>query len=167
MSSHALRLATGLVRAWTRAYTWCMPLPLRESRCAEIESDLWEHQRDPDGGRGLGPAMQVLCRLLIGVPDDLSWRLEHAAEEDDLLPRRIVVLTAAVTLVTFVLAALWILPARFWEGVPNARTRVNDCANRYPPPDTGSDIRMRVINCAGVFFTPRSNAGPPIDRPNR
>jgi uncharacterized protein (TIGR03435 family) len=75
-------LAIAVVRAWTALYTWRMPPALREERRAEIDSDLWEFQQDANGDRGLGPALQVLFRLLAGIPDDLGWRLEHSASGD-------------------------------------------------------------------------------------
>ena len=56
MNSLLLRFAVSLVRGWTRAYTWRMPPGLRPvPRCAEVESDLWELQQDPDRDRGLSP----------------------------------------------------------------------------------------------------------------
>ena len=76
-SSAALGLATALVRAWTRAYTWRLEPAVRDRRRAEIESELWEFQQDPE--RGNHPAAHMLARLLIGIPDDLSWRAEHAS----------------------------------------------------------------------------------------
>ena len=72
MTSPLFGLAVTVVRAWTRVYTWRLdPLP-RERRRAEMESDLWEFQRDRGGNRGLSPAVQVLARMVIGVPDDLG-----------------------------------------------------------------------------------------------
>jgi uncharacterized protein (TIGR03435 family) len=54
-----------------------MPPPLRALRRAEIDSDLWESQRH--AGRGSSrDAFHILLRLLLGVPDDLGWRLEQA-----------------------------------------------------------------------------------------
>jgi len=41
-----LRLATALVRLWTRVFTLGMPDRVREWRRAEIESDLWEQAHD-------------------------------------------------------------------------------------------------------------------------
>ena len=68
MKSPPLRLAIALVRAWTRLYTWRMEPAIRKARHAEIESDLWEFEQDPDAGRRLSPAVQVMARVLLGVP---------------------------------------------------------------------------------------------------
>lgn len=76
MSSRCQRLAIAIVCAWTRLYTWRMPPALGQARRAEIESDLWEFQQDSSPG-GVGPALHVLARLVIGVPDDLAWRSEQ------------------------------------------------------------------------------------------
>ena len=54
----AMTLAVAVVRTWTRAYTWGAPSAWAEQRRAEIESDLWEQQQDPNGARGLAPAVR-------------------------------------------------------------------------------------------------------------
>ena len=45
---------------------------------ARAESDLWESQHDP-GARptGMAHAVQIVARLLIGIPDDLAWMFEQ------------------------------------------------------------------------------------------
>ena len=93
MTSPFLVLAVAVVRAWTRVYTWRLDPLLRERRYAEIESDLWAFQQDPAGNRGLTPAIQVLARLAIGVPDDLGWRADHIVV--DVTPQRRVAAVAA------------------------------------------------------------------------
>lgn len=65
--------AAGLARLWTRVYTAGLDPSLRETRRAEIESDLWESQQDP-AGRG-----QILPRLVAGLVDDVLWRVTHVA----------------------------------------------------------------------------------------
>ena len=72
-------LASALVRAWTRLYTWGLPAVARDRRCAEIASDLWEFSRDL-GDEGVGPtaaALRIVRRLLLGIPDDLTWRIDE------------------------------------------------------------------------------------------
>ena len=101
MKSRLLRVAATIVRIWTRAYTWRLPPALRESRRAEIESDLWESQRDPDRNRGLSPALHVIIRLLLGVPDDFQWRMSHAS-----IGSRPIAIALAATVV--LVAALWV-----------------------------------------------------------
>src|SRR5437773_460071 len=71
-----LRIALAVVRFWTTLYTGGMPHALRETRRAEIESDLWESQHDRRPESDLSVATQVVLRLVRGVPDDLLWRLE-------------------------------------------------------------------------------------------
>jgi hypothetical protein len=154
MTSPLLGIAITIARAWTRAYTWREEPAVRDARRAEIESDLWELQQDPEGGRGLTPAGQVIARVLIGVPDDVCWRMEHAAGTS-WPPPRTVVLTAAA----LVLVALWILPASFRHNAPIGRTRVLDCGSASTP-QTRADFRLQVINCAGAFFTSPRNTEP-------
>ena len=54
----AMTLAVAAVRTWTRAYTWGTPSVWAEQRRAEIESDLWEQQQDPNA-RSLAPAARA------------------------------------------------------------------------------------------------------------
>ena len=76
-----LRLALAVVRAWTALYTWRMSTTLREDRRAEIESDLWEFLHYRAGSDSLSIAAHMFIRLLIGIPDDLGWRLDQVALE--------------------------------------------------------------------------------------
>ena len=153
MTAELLRLAIAVVRGWTRAYTWGMPALLAESRRAEIESDLWELQHDPDGRRGFAPAVQVFARLMAGAADDLYWRLEHAAIEDNLLLRRTCALTLAAA---FVFVVLWILPGILRQPVePHGRTAA--CASALMPAESTAEFRLQVINCAGAFFSARAS----------
>ncbi|HJU42562.1 MAG TPA: hypothetical protein VJ691_07085 [Vicinamibacterales bacterium] len=70
------KLAMVLVRCWTRLYTSGLPPELRTARRAEIDSDLWELEHDPDPVGKRGIASQILARLVVGLPDDLAWRME-------------------------------------------------------------------------------------------
>jgi hypothetical protein len=60
-----------LVRIWTHLYTFALPSEIRDRRRAEVESDVWESEHDPDV-----PHHAVVLRLLRGMPADLLWRLE-------------------------------------------------------------------------------------------
>ena len=145
----AMTIAATVVRTWTRAYTWGMPSAWAEQRRAEIESDLWEHQHDPDGARGLTPAVQVFARLFAGIADDLSWRVERTTLQDCVVIRR--ALTLAAT--TAALLVLW--------GASGATPRFAACpgAPRKPRVD-------QVLECVGAFFdsSPRSPAAAPVSK---
>ena len=103
MHQFSMTAAVTIVRAWTRVYTWGAPSELAEQRRADIESDLWEQQQDPNGGSGLAPAVQVLLRLFTGIADDFTWRVEHATLQDNVVIRRAVTLAAT----TVALSVLW------------------------------------------------------------
>jgi uncharacterized protein (TIGR03435 family) len=79
MTFDPLPLATALVRGWTRVYTRGLPRAEQAARLAEIDSDLWEFEHDPDAPQREWVAMHMLARLLIGVPDDLAWRMDAGA----------------------------------------------------------------------------------------
>ena len=75
MNTFLTGVAIGLTRWWTRVYTIGTPGRFAEARRAEIEADLWEFERDiQTTAQG---AASASARLLLGVPDDLSWRLEQ------------------------------------------------------------------------------------------
>ena len=59
-------VAITLTRWWTRFYTLGLPGEVREARCAEIESDLWESLHDPEVTHP-----QILPRLAGSIADDL------------------------------------------------------------------------------------------------
>jgi len=74
----ALDMVVGMTRSWVAVYTSGLAPELRDARRAEIDSDLWEHQRtarlqdQPPGET----ALQLLTRLLLGILSDVTWRLE-------------------------------------------------------------------------------------------
>lgn len=77
------RFASAITRAWVHLYTAGMPEDLRATRCAEVESDLWEHAREALQDRAITPVtltIEILTRTLLGVPDDLAWRFEAIGE---------------------------------------------------------------------------------------
>ncbi len=75
MSRLTLDIAVRMVRAWTRSYTSGIDAGARDARRAEIESDLWEHQHTRH--EELAVAFEMLRRLLLGLPDDVRWRIEQ------------------------------------------------------------------------------------------
>jgi hypothetical protein len=149
-----LRLAASAVRHWTRLYTVGASPALRARRLAEIESDLWEFQRDAIRRRGIGPALQVLARLVAGVGDDLSWRIE----EIEFAASGSLRLSVAVTTTTAVVVLLmWMIPTLGvrWGG----GQQVAACAAETAPAESTAELRLQVISCAGAFFAPPSTSG--------
>ena len=72
--------AARLVRSWAWLYTLGLSAELRLARRAELESDLWEQAADGRArGRSRGREGALTCaRMVLGVPADLGWRLEHS-----------------------------------------------------------------------------------------
>jgi len=110
MNSLWMRGAVNCVRGWTWLYTWRMSSPWRETRRGEIESDLWEFQCDTAKDHRLGSALHILVRLLIGIPDDLGWRVEHAAMAGTVTQGSIA-LSARVAGAALFICALWVIDA--------------------------------------------------------
>jgi hypothetical protein len=74
--SGLLPLATDLTRWWVSVYSRGLPENERTARRAEINSDLWEHTHfaAESGQRPTDTGFEILTRLLLGVPADLTWR---------------------------------------------------------------------------------------------
>ena len=72
------KAAIGLASWWVRLYTRGMPRVIADARRAEFESDLWECLHD-DGRRDGSAArsMEILGRVVRGVPSDLAWCVEE------------------------------------------------------------------------------------------
>jgi hypothetical protein len=72
--------STGLVRQWVRLYTHGLPAEIRQDRRDEIDDDLWCQAREASeaGRAGRSLAIEVMTRLLIGIPADLTWRAEQS-----------------------------------------------------------------------------------------
>lgn len=70
------RVVRALVVGWTWLLTLRLPAEVKETRRAQIQSDLWE-QWEQDRRLGYAPreiAFQQLLRWLIGLPSDVLWR---------------------------------------------------------------------------------------------
>lgn len=75
----ALPSARVIVPAWVWLYTLAAPQEERESRRAEMRSDLYE-QVDADQSEGLSStaiAIRVFGRMLCGLPGDVAWALPY------------------------------------------------------------------------------------------
>jgi hypothetical protein len=111
MNSLSMHLAVRCVRWWTRFYTAGMLPEFRETRCAEIESDLWECQSAAASeDRRLGSALHVVLRLLMGIPDDLGWRVDHTALAEA-IGQDGVVYSARVAGAALFMIAVWVIHA--------------------------------------------------------
>jgi hypothetical protein len=86
-----LQLGSALARAWIRLYTLGLPRELRDARGEEIAADMLEQERDgrDSGASPAATAVNILLRAVLGVADDLSWRVEALqARRVALLDRR-------------------------------------------------------------------------------
>ncbi|MGI9607970.1 MAG: hypothetical protein ACR2P0_17710 [Acidimicrobiales bacterium] len=78
-------IAGRLCQGWVRFYTWKLPDADARRRREEIESDLFEHANDAQLA-GVGEQRlnaEILARVLVGVPADLSWR--RASRQEPLM----------------------------------------------------------------------------------
>ena len=79
LQAYALPIALALVRGWVYLYTLGLPTKLKERRRLELCSDVWEQQnaQKDDGYANEAIALRLFIRVVLGVPSDLSWRLQH------------------------------------------------------------------------------------------
>lgn len=135
----ALTLSSAVVRGWTRLYTWRLPAYARDTRRAEIDSDLWEFERDAVTQRALASAVHVFVRLLLGVPDDLTWRASHVTLSPGSMRAAISLATAAI-----VAAGVWVYATTSAVDLPSPAPLVR-VVEVYPPPPPPPPPPPRVI----------------------
>ena len=146
MTALFVRAAIDCVRAWTWLYTWRMPPASRQRRRAEIAADVWESRHDG--------AFHILCRLFIGVPDDLGWRLEQAAAAGTLTHRTIVV-SARVAGAALFICALWVIDLdasrkrppvlQLWAQSPTSPVRGPAFEAASVKPNKSGDARSTLV----------------------
>lgn len=114
-------------------YTTAMRAELRNRRRAEIESDMWESLHDEEHTRRSG--VHIIIRLICGIPDDLSWRVEQTMSGGQHMWRRVAFLSAAAAAVT---AFVWISAFRSdmqsLPTLPDSPTPNYVERRRVPPP---------------------------------
>jgi hypothetical protein len=128
MKTYLTAVAIRLARWWTRAYTVGTPGDLAYARRAEIEADIWEFERDVQ--RSDQGAATAWARLLLGVPDDLSWRLEQGISAR-------AILWMSPLVVGMLLSIFWVVvttQARDLPLLPPAPPPFAREAPRLPPP---------------------------------
>jgi TonB family protein len=96
----SLRVASALVRVWTRLYTLGLADHVRGARREEIESDLWESHTDPERAQS---GLQLVARLAAGLADDLGWRFEQEHTMSRHMKRQMAAIVAVA-----LIAVLWI-----------------------------------------------------------
>jgi hypothetical protein len=113
----AARLTRWWVRCytcwWVRCYTWRLAADVGADRQAEIDSDLWEHQHDATtaGRRPIEAALEVVGRLVLGVPADLSWRYAQRGLLTELADVGALARKGGATIMTAVRKTWWLVPA--------------------------------------------------------
>ena len=130
MTSFLVRISVAAVRTWTRVYTWHMSRTVRDARRAEIESDLWESQTD-EAARPTLP-IQIIGRLVLGVPDDMRWRVDHVSQDSHVARR-----TLAFSVATAAVLMCWWVGLAVIPGTPPqapAAPEVRWERAHYPPP---------------------------------
>ena len=100
--------ASRVVRRWVALYTHGLATELRDQRRAEIESDLWAEWDEADmlGPAPLPVAVEILARLVLGIPADIGWRYSHL-EDNSSSQKEIVVRESRSQQAWTVAGALW------------------------------------------------------------
>lgn len=141
MSQRLLQLTVAAVRVWTRVYTWKLPPAVREARRAEVESDLWESAHDPDPARRSHLPLRIVARLLLGIRDDLGWRLE---QEDAMTGSRRLQIALTFLVVSLLVSWIVLISRSAIPPLPEAPqmpARVHVPPPPPPPPPPSADGR--------------------------
>lgn len=71
--------SAALVRRWVSLYTRGLPEEVRQNRRDEIDDDLWcQAQEAMTSGRpDRSLADEIVARFVLGIPADMSWRVEQ------------------------------------------------------------------------------------------
>jgi hypothetical protein len=79
-----------LVRGWVELYTRGLPPAIRAGRRDEVDDDLWcQHEEAVTVGRSpRSVAAEILVRLFMGMPADLSWRASQGRTRSPVPPPR-------------------------------------------------------------------------------
>lgn len=127
-----LTLALLLVRGWTWLYTCRLDPAVRDERRSEVESDLWESQVDAlrQHRKPVAVAAEILCRLLLGMPDDVMWRFENRQQEEVPMWRSISIAGALAVLA----GALWVGWSLRMPELPTPPAMMMFVAAPPPPP---------------------------------
>lgn len=137
MSRVLIGAVVQLVRLWTVMYTCGLRADVRDQRRADVACDVWHSVHDPDGGGGWRLSLQIVLRLIPGIPDDLAWRLEQANRG------AFAVAAGAATLCILALVAARSFHATEAPLLPEApRTRSPEYV-RPPPPAPGVPAQPR------------------------
>jgi uncharacterized protein (TIGR03435 family) len=153
MRRHALNLAARFVRLWTRAYTLGMPADVRHARISDIDYDLWECEHDADRPAS---AFEILARLLLGMPDDLVWRFEHASCGDatEIAPPRRRIAVSAFTC-SFALHVVALAGAAWLASWPPDRAAIRPAISRAAA--IGGPALLATAPAASVSESPKFN----------
>ena len=148
MSAPLTSTAAALVRAWTWLYTSRLPAFVRDGRRQEIDSDLWEFSHDRYAEHDVTVATQILVRLLLGIGDDVMWRIEH---REVWSPPRLRSLVAAATVVAL-LGSIWAYTAALMSGTPQLPPppHVMYFVASPPPPPPPPSPGITVSDSRGV-----------------
>jgi TonB family protein len=131
MNGWLVRSAMAAVRLWTRVYTSGLPPAAADARRAEVESDLWESAHDSDPHIRSHFCLQIAARMLIGIPDDLGWRLEQEEAMTASFRQKVGLAACAVGIIGL-LVVVWIAQPPVVPPLPGAP--VVSARTHHPPP---------------------------------
>lgn len=99
------------VRRWVELYTRGLPAELRTARRDEIDDDLWSQREEATatGRSTLSLGTEMVLRLLLGMPADVSWRFANRRTSE---PRARVEMSSSISVRIF--GALAVLAGTGW-----------------------------------------------------
>ncbi|PYR92395.1 MAG: hypothetical protein DMF84_12815 [Acidobacteria bacterium] len=152
------------VRRWTRIYTWRLPPAVREARCREIESDLWEGAHDPEVTQA-ELAIQMVMRLTLGIADDVAWRVAQVRLAKSMTLRTAP--AAAILSMLLLLAAVGPLTPNV-PGLPAPPTGARQTQTALPdpppppPPPAALTPSEPIFQYGRTSYTVATDGPPPV-----
>jgi TonB family protein len=116
-----------------------LPADVRDARRDEIASDLWHSTQDRENPLDWRTGLNNICRLMLGMPDDLGWRIERQPFKR----RFLAALTAAAALVPVLVGIRALSNLHVPRVPPLSEGRAAVVVTKPPPPPP-------VVNSAGV-----------------
>jgi len=143
--------ATRFTQTWVGAYTTGLSRQDREVRHEEINSDLWEHQYDraADGAPAFVVALEVISRVLHGMPSDILWRFRMEGPKMEInipLERLAGALLIALVVMLFVTASI----SGYDTGVEGFDAEMTRLANLSTLADNVNMV-LRLVTGLGII----------------
>jgi TonB family protein len=140
---------------------------VRDARRDEIESDLWESEHDTDENDRRHLPARLFARVVLGIPDDLGWRVEQEDPMTASLRVWMVAGISAVVLLGFAGVAWYVTQPPPVPAPPQLLARTAGPLPAPPPPPPppvppGTPAVSPPVAYGRTSYTAIGDARPPV-----